>query len=99
MKLDRNCTNPRRGKYALIKLRVCQPADIGHGVVNISKKAVDFGNTLDTDFFVLRLKDKYAEAALKAYAESCKDEDPEFSKEVMGLAVIAANPPNKRRPD
>jgi hypothetical protein len=104
MKLDRSITTPRRGKYALIKLRVDQPvfhseSTPDHRDMRINPKAVDFGDTPDTDFFVIRLKDKYAEAALRAYAKAIGDDDPEYAYEIVKLARIAADHPGKKMPD
>lgn len=62
-------------------------------------EAVDFGNTDDTDFFVIRLRDKYAAAALAAYAGAAMREDPEYALEVMNLAKMAAESPYQKQPD
>lgn len=109
MKLDRNITNPRRGKYALIKLRdtTVTPMDKTRAVGDnlmlvIDPTAVDFGDTEDSDFFVIRLKDKYAEQALMAYALAAladNPDDPEYGQEIAELARLAASHPNKRKPD
>lgn len=103
MKLDRNVNEDGRGKYALLKLRrqaqafppECQAA------AELLKKhqLLDFGDTPDTEFFVIRLKDKYAAWALLAYAFSAFDDDQEYANEVMELAEKAECHPNKRRPD
>ncbi len=85
MKLDRNINPDGRGKYALIKLR---------------ELYIDHGDTPDTEFFVIRLKDKYAEAALRAYADAAIiDGESEWGLEVGALAAKAAAHPNKRKPD
>lgn len=101
MKLDRNITNPRRGKYALIKLRVDQPVEwIDGDIFQIKKEAVDFGDTMDSAFFVIRLKDKYAFEALRAYARSAaEDGEVEYAREIVQLAESARNHPHKRKPD
>lgn len=105
MKLDRN-QNPPRGKYALIKLR--QSILTPRMVENCKKEkmlcvvetdAIDFGDTPDTDFFVIRLKDKYAAPALQAYAIAAHKDDPEYANEIVTLANIADSHPNKRKPD
>lgn len=103
MKLDRNITSPRRGKYALIKLRDAElypspPYNPGDSV-SVAAEHVDFGDTEDTDFFVIRLKDKYAASALRAYAEAARGDDPEYAGEMDVLALIAENHPNRRMPD
>lgn len=105
MKLDRNINTDRKGKYALIKLRVDVP--VVHIVENpaepimaeVQSRAIDFGNTPETEFFVIRLKDKYAYEALRAYALAATIDDPEYALEVMDLASKAHAYPNKRRPD
>jgi len=103
MKLDRNINPDGRGKYALIKLRrqgkgfplSCQKA----AQLLKKHKLVDFGNTPNTEFFVIRLKDKFAAVALEAYAIAAFHDDPEYSKEVLVLARKAYNHPQKRMPD
>lgn len=106
MKLDRNITNPMRQKYALIKLRETnlrpQDKDIAGMeklMLTIEPKAIDFGDTDDTAFFVIRLKDKYASPALLAYGTAAMIDDPEYAEEVLELARQAARHPWKRKPD
>lgn len=75
MKLDRN-TNPYgRGKYALIKLRECPHplATTSTGEPVIPPKALDWGGTPDTEFFVIRLRDRFASPALNAYANALNE--------------------------
>lgn len=100
MKLDRNITNPRRGKYALIKLRtaVIHTPDALRGTTEVTTAAIDYGN-YDDDFFVIRLKDKYAAPALRAYAEAARVDDAEYAEEIIQLAVNAETHPIKRKPD
>jgi hypothetical protein len=105
MKLDRNIV-PFRGKYALIKLRVRDAIpgvnskrDIVTDHVLVNKDAIDFGDSDATDFFVIRLKDKYAEPALRAYAAAARFDDAEYANEVEALANLAAKHPSKRKPD
>lgn len=103
MKLDRNITNPRKGKYALLRLREwphghtpeCQAA------FETLKEAgaIDFGDTDATDFFLIRLKDKYASTALYAYSEAAREDDPEYADEILQLANYAEIHPLKKRPD
>lgn len=100
MKLDRNMNKDGTGKYALIKLRVGRPKPVTLSpTVLINEDAIDYGDTPDTEFFVIRLKDKYAAPALESYALAAAADDPEFSAEVLALSVKAANHPNKKRPD
>lgn len=103
VKLDRNITNPRRGKYALIKLREVQVMSASTGedsrLTVRPHSAVDFGDTEDSDFFVIRIKDKYAAMALQAYADAAREDDPEYADEIVDLARVALNHPNRKRPD
>ncbi len=98
MKLDRNINADGRGKYALIKLRT-SPIQPGTGMATVDMKDVDFGDTPETDFFVIRLKDKYAAPALAAYAGAAICDDPEYAGQVYDLALAAAMVKNQRRPD
>jgi hypothetical protein len=85
MKLDRNITNPRRGKYALIKLREARGIDRQtldtaareNLCVTLQPSEIDLGDTEDSDFFVIRLKDKYAYEALRAYGQAAYDDHQE----------------------
>lgn len=106
MKLDRNITEPRRGKYALIKLRgVKLPfPDVSYSGIRTDKivptSAIDYGDTTDSDFFVIRLKDKYAAVALEAYASKAREDgQTEYAAEIMALALNARNHPNQKQPD
>lgn len=101
MRLDRNITKPKRGKYALIKLRESAVITMDNGEKTcVPSFAVDYGNTPDTDFFVIRLKDKYASSTLNAYAKAAdEDGEPEYANEVRELARLAENSPCKKRPD
>jgi len=100
MKLDRNIKNDGTGKYALIKLRVDKPLlTPGHfHTYSVKAEAVDFGDTPETDFFVIRLKDKYAYCALMAYAIEASKDDPEYASEIFTLADLASRNEN-RKPD
>lgn len=71
MRFDRN-SNPRGiGKYALINLRT---------------NAVEWGYVGAPDeFFVIKLKDVNAEAALRAYADEADKTDPEWAAEVRDM--------------
>lgn len=86
VKMDRNKNPNGKGKYALLNLR---------------KNTIEWGCVGDEDeFFVVKLKDKHAKAALEAYAKSIVDEDQEFAGEVMELAMRAgADSPYCKAPD
>ena len=76
MKLDHNTNPDGRGKYALINLRklqaplqgACIEMPDGSRFYHIPEDAVEWGNTVADEFFVLKLKDRFAGVALRAYA-------------------------------
>jgi len=85
MKLDRNINPDGRGKYALLNLR---------------KNTIEWGDTQQDEFFVIKLKDRYAAEALYAYALEAEDDDAEYAGEVRKLADRAGpRHPLCRRPD
>lgn len=100
MKLDRNVNNGGRGKYALLKLRkldeFTEPGDpfqavaprIADAIRTLEKAGiVDPGDAgTEGEFFVIRLKDRYAAEALEAYANEAGKHDPEYADEIRGLA-------------
>lgn len=102
MKLDRNINPDGRGKYALLNLRKTDLslADIRERIsTSIGGQVLQFGSNPDTEFFVIKLKDKYAGPALHAYAEAAKDDDPEYAAEIDALAQAADRRLPKRMPD
>jgi hypothetical protein len=105
MNLDRNKNVSGKGKYALVKLRAIgkmdwrSPADLAVAIL-ANPDCVDYGFAHhDSEFFVIRLKDKHAAAALNAYADSMEAEDKEFALCVREMAQRAENHPNKKKPD
>lgn len=84
MKLDRNINLPdgsRRGKYALVKMRELTKLEAVNNYSATSaveslhmRGIVDYGDTIDTDFFVIRLKDRFAAPALRAYRNAVFEE-------------------------
>jgi hypothetical protein len=102
MKLDRNL-GIGRGKYALIKLRDDNlhfvEDDHGSESVFVPSRSVDFGSSPNTEFFVIRLKDKYAAPALFAYADAAQLDDAEYAEEIRELARQADHFPHKHQPD
>lgn len=113
MKLDRNSNDEGIGKYALLKLRKLEdfrdPTDpflelapeIDAAVRLLAMNdIIDWGATPETEFFVIRLKDKYAMYALDTYARQARHDDVEYGNEVMRLAERAGpNHPNCKAPD
>jgi hypothetical protein len=73
MKLVRNTTPDGTCKYSLIE----------HHKGNHIEQGLP---GTENEFFVLKLKDKYAQAALNAYVEAVGDDDPEYAAEVKELA-------------
>ncbi len=105
MKLDRNILdNAGQGKYALIKLRELENyreqttfGEIDPAVVAaldlLEKRGILDRGVVETEseFFVIRLKDRYARAALDAYAAAAFEIDPEWAEEVRTLARRAGS--------
>lgn len=102
MKLDRNINPDGRGKYALLNLR---RTDLSLAEIRlkvgevVGGQVLQFGNTSDTAFFVIKLKDKYAGPALHAYAEAARADDEEYAAEIDALAQAADRRIPKRKPD
>ena len=113
MRLDRNINEGGRGKYALLKLRKLDdfrdPADpfaevapkIANAITTLADAGIlDWGNKPDSEFFVMRLKDKYAADALEAYAAAAIEDDPEYAGEVRDMADRAGpHSPWCKKPD
>lgn len=83
MKLDRNTNPDGRGKYALIQMRELKPEQASalcdvptlplgeYCTVKIPTKAIRTGAESPGDqFFVIKYKDRFAAAALNAYARA-----------------------------
>jgi hypothetical protein len=78
MKLDRDMKeNEGRGKYALVRLRTVEDgSEAARLLFRLdSLGVVDWGRKGDADeFFVIKLRDKYADAALKAYSDAAAED-------------------------
>lgn len=112
MKLDRNVSGIGRGKYGIVKTRKLTDFD-GNGSFDMEVQAavktleragvLSWGDTTDSEFFVVMLKDQNAHAALHAYAESArhaKQADRELATDVQALAVRSGPyHPNCKAPD
>ena len=87
MRLVRNTSPDLKGKYALL---------------NLGKNTIEYGlpNTKE-EFFVIKLKDKFALPALLAYAEAVKETgDYEYAADITALANRAGdNSPYCKIPD
>lgn len=112
MKLDRNINTNGRGKYALLKLRKLDDytslepfAEVAKPIADAIKTLadagiLDWGNKPDTEFFVIRLKDKYAATALAAYAGEALKDDEEYGREILDMAVRSGRGhPDCKMPD
>ena len=104
MQMDRNLNPDGRGKYALIRLRDGDPKAVridGEDCWATPRGSIDFGKVGAADeFFVIKLKDKYAQAALMAYADAARADDPEWAGEVEVLAMRSGpSHPLCERPD
>ena len=108
MKLDRNSTLNGLGKYALLNLRrlrqdgqrVYWQAGGTNGILAVPNQYVEFGDSLHNEFFAIKLKDKYAQAALTAYATAAAEDDEEYAQEIRALAARSGpNHPLCKKPD
>lgn len=93
MQMDRNLNPSGMGKYAVVRLRPIDEhkdrEEIIDALTTLERAGViDYGITGEPDeFFVLRLKDRYAQAALDAYALAASADDVEWAAEVERLAA------------
>lgn len=115
MKLDRNLNPNGRGKYALLKLRRLSEVETPGNPDHIHRAGVrhalrllenlgilDWGDTVDSEFWVMRLKDRCAQHGLQAYADAARNllGDIEYAAEVDDMARRAGpNHPNCKTPD
>ena len=103
MKLERNKPGGH-GKYAVVRLsKVNADGDLeAHDSLNRLAVGgfVEYGSVGDSEeFFVIKLKDQYAEPALRAYADAARADDAEYAADVTALADRAAAHPNRKKPD
>jgi hypothetical protein len=115
MKLDRNVNGNSSGKYGLIKnrrlaqIRAWGTDDHDRAIRLAVENAlalleqagiINWGETQETEFFVIKLKDCYAEHALTAYALAARRDDPEYARDVANLAQRSGRRhPHCKRPD
>jgi hypothetical protein len=100
MRLDRNTNPDGKGKYAVVKLRPAAGLN-AQGCINLLERAglLSFGTKPGEEFFVLKLTDKYAGWALKAYAQAAvNDGEHEYGADVMALAE-KADTELRKKPD
>lgn len=99
MQLDRNLPdNAGRGKYALLKLRELNRDDpeVARAIeMLLAAGVLDWGDAgTESEFFVIRLKDQYAQDALAAYAQAARASDPEWAEEIDEM-VGRSGPANR----
>ena len=106
MKLDRNTNPSRMGKYAVVRLRNIDEHKSRFRIIDAlttleEAGVIDYGIVGEPDeFFVIRLKDKYAKEALIAYARAASEDDIQWAAEVERLAARSGpDHPLCKRPD
>jgi hypothetical protein len=110
MRLIRNRTKDSRGKYAVILMQKLpddpgRRADIDHALRLLEDNGmVEWGEPHSAgEFFVLMLKDRFSQAALRAYACAVldvTDADEAYADDVLDLANRAGpNSPFCKKPD
>lgn len=94
MKLDRSINIDGKGKYALVRLRGIEKSSEAWLLLKRLEEigVLDWGKTGDPDeFFVIKLRDRYADRTLSGYADAVMD-DARHSldeKRMKGLAQYA----------
>lgn len=109
MKLDRNTQPTGTGKYALIKMRNWPKGEpesqqVTDALLNLASHGMlDYGCTPETEFFVMRLKDKFSYKGLMGYQRAILDEekpDVEYAQEIFDMARRSGpNSPHCKLPD
>lgn len=112
MKLDRNESPDGSGKYALVNMReirrlggVAKNPDIREALHILQINGLlDCGEVgTDREFFVMRLKDKYAYKGLMGYYNAVLQDDPadvDYAQDIRGMAERAGPyNPYCKRPD
>ena len=102
MQMDRNANLEGKGKYALVRLRNITTDDEAHGLLRRLEELghLDWGLRGAADeFFVIKLKDKFAAPALDAYADAAESDDLTWACQVRGIAVRASERADKKMPD
>lgn len=104
MELDRDINKSGKGKYALIKLRAIPgdprtPQELAAAIL-ANPECVDFGEEgSDSEFFVMRLKDRSAPSGLKGYASDARHYDMDYALAIESMAQRAERHPGRKKPD
>lgn len=105
MKLDRDINSDGKGKYALLNLRKLPGGLLTQeelcAAIMAHPDAVEFGAAgSEGEFFVIKLKDKYAQDALVAYAEAASWDDSEYAASIAEMSLRSgADSPFCKTPD
>lgn len=110
MKMDRNVNDDGMGKYAVVNLRKFNAMTEGseqRREVRIALEALQSAGVLELgcvgepdEFFLIKLKDRFAAPALLAYAEAIDGDDSEFAGEVRDMAMRSGtHNPHCKMPD
>lgn len=111
MRLTRNTTPDGKCKYAIVrldKIRQIDEAQEGTASGEIDEAlaileeigVLEYGEPgTDEEFFVIKLKDENAYAALEAYSECAKWKDEELADDVFELAERARDHKSQKQPD
>lgn len=109
MRLER--TNPDfggTGKYALVNMRKVRAlegvpfSDTAKAIKTLLDAGVlEYGKPGSAEeFFVIKLRDEFAEPALVLYANTAMlGGEKEYARDVMALANRSARSPHRKRPD
>jgi hypothetical protein len=95
MKLDRNENTGRIGKYALINLRKLYSPGVPLEAVGAIQLLADQGILewgevgTESEFFVMKLKDRHSQSALTEYGRSASNFDEEYAREICEMAQRA----------
>lgn len=105
MKLDRNINPTGKGKYAVINMRKIPgypgtPEELAAAIL-ANPECVEWGHVgAEDEFWLIKLKDRYAEPSLRSYATAAQKDDPEYAEQVFALANRAGlNSPFCKSPD
>lgn len=107
MKLVRNTTQDGSCKYAAVRMdKIAELSQVDQQAACAALEMLADLGVLETgkagseeEFFLIKLKDNHAAAALWAYAKSVHGTDPEFSDEVAALARRSREREWRKEPD
>lgn len=96
MRMDRNINADGGGKYAIVNMRALREAMTPGGRIEEAFQRLRDAGIIDlgmvgteSEFFLIKLKDRHSPPALYAYADSIRPTDPEFAAEVTQMCFRA----------